>query len=142
MIQVYKILNNIDLPSTNDLLKTARCNRTREHNLKLTKQLSNTELRRNSFSIRVVDSWNNLTHEIVNAPSVNSFKNQLNSFWKHHPSKFEPTCYSQGATNSRTSANRRISRSHRLTNDPGTIQEQSKNNYSPATSLLILLHCR
>ena len=87
MLQVYKLLNDIDLPSTNDQLKTVHCNRTRGHNLKLTKQLSNTELRRNSFSIRVVNSWNNLTHEIVNAPSVNSFKKKLNSFWKHHPSK-------------------------------------------------------
>ena len=40
-LQVYKILNNIES--------------------------SNTELRRTSFSIRVVDSWNNLIHEIVNA---------------------------------------------------------------------------
>ena len=121
MLQVYKILNNINLPSTNDLLITAYCNRTRGHNLKLSKQSSNTELRRNRFSIRVVDSWNNLTHEIVNAPSVNSFKNKLNSFCKHHPSKFESICYSQGATNSRINANRRISRSHRLTNNPGTV---------------------
>ena len=80
-------------------------------------QLSNTELRRNIFSIRVVDSWNSLTHEIVNAPSVNSFKNKLNSFWKH-PSKFEPICYSQVATNSPTNENRWIS-SYIPTNDPG-----------------------
>ena len=121
MLQVYKILNKIDLLSTNDLLITTYCNRTRGHNLKLSKQSSNTELRRNSFSIRVVDSWNNLTHEKVNVPSVNSFKNKLNSFWKHHPSKFEPICYSHGATNSQFNANRRISRSHRLANDPGTV---------------------
>ena len=35
MLQVYKILNNIDLPLTNNLLKAANCNRTRGHNLKL-----------------------------------------------------------------------------------------------------------
>ena len=58
MLQVYKIINNIDLPSTNNLLEIGNCNRTRGHNLKLMKQSSNIELHKNSFSIRVVDSWN------------------------------------------------------------------------------------
>ena len=102
-------------------LKSLTVTEPARHNLKLMKQSSNTELCRNSFSIWVVDSCNDLTHEIVNAPSVNSFKNKLNSFWKHHPSKFKPLCYSQVPTNSRINANRKISRSHRLTNDPGTV---------------------
>ena len=36
-------------------------------------------VRANSFSNRVVDTWNNLPEDVVNAPSVNAFKSRLNT---------------------------------------------------------------
>ena len=53
-------------------------------------------VRANSFSNRVVDSWNSLTEDIVNAPSLNAFKSRLNRYWRGHPYKFSPSCYSPG----------------------------------------------
>jgi hypothetical protein len=34
-------------------------------------------MRKNSFAIRVVKSWNSLPEEIVSAPTTNPFKNRL-----------------------------------------------------------------
>ena len=46
---------------------------TRGHNLKLFKKQSNLGIRRNLFSRRVIDSWNNLPGEIVNAATISNF---------------------------------------------------------------------
>ena len=40
-------------------------------------------VRENTFSNRVVDNWNSLTEDIVNAPSLNAFKSRLNRFWRN-----------------------------------------------------------
>ena len=56
--------------------------RTSGHNLKQQKQTVKSEIRKNSFSNRVVDTWNNLPYDVDNADSVNSFKNKLNIYWK------------------------------------------------------------
>ena len=37
---------------------------------------------KNSFSIRIAKYWNKLPENIVNAPSINSFKNRLDTHWK------------------------------------------------------------
>ena len=34
------------------------------------------------MEIRIVTAWNNLPDEIVNTPSINTFKNQLDRYWK------------------------------------------------------------
>ena len=73
MIQVYKSLHGYDQCSDTTLLilsKTAP----RGNQLKLYKQSSKTELRKNSSSVRVVGPWKSLPDEVVTAPSVNSFK--------------------------------------------------------------------
>ena len=33
--------------------------------------------------------WNSLSEDVVSAPSVDSFKQRLNKFWKDHPLKFD-----------------------------------------------------
>jgi hypothetical protein len=38
---------------------------------------ANTNIRKNSFSIRIAKYWNKLPENIVNAPSINSFKTRL-----------------------------------------------------------------
>jgi hypothetical protein len=43
---------------------------------------ANTNIRQNSFSIRIAKYWNKLPENIVNAPSINSLKNTLNKHWK------------------------------------------------------------
>jgi len=47
----------------------------RGHEKKLTKDRSRLDTRKYFFSHRVVNGWNSLPAEVVNAESVNSFKN-------------------------------------------------------------------
>lgn len=57
---------------------------TRGHRYKLKKARSNTTLRQTFFSQRVVDRWNGLPSEVVDAPSLNSFKNRLDAHMKDY----------------------------------------------------------
>ena len=54
----------------------------RGHSLKLVANRSRLNIRQNFFSQRVVRSWNCLPQNVIDAPSVNSFKNRLDKFWK------------------------------------------------------------
>jgi hypothetical protein len=54
----------------------------RGHSLKLFKTRSNSRLRQKFFSQRVIEDWNRLPLEVVEAPSVNAFKNRLDKFLK------------------------------------------------------------
>ena len=56
--------------------------RTRGHSYKLVKSRSKLEVRKNFFSQRVVSEWNNLPTEVVEATSVNIFKNRYDKFKK------------------------------------------------------------
>ena len=84
LINTYKYMH--------DLYETTKClppiNEDiilRGHNLRLTKLRSKTNIRMYFFSNRVVDWWNLLPSEVVNAPSVNSFKSRLDIYFKDHP---------------------------------------------------------
>ncbi len=84
LIETYKILSGDDYdqdvanflplnqPSTTNL---------RGHSKKLFLQRADNSLRRNSFTLKVVKTWNSLPDEVVNAPSINSFKNGLDAFF-------------------------------------------------------------
>jgi hypothetical protein len=52
-------------------------NRTRGHKWKLDKPRVNTIIRQNSFSQRVINSWNSLPADAVNCITINSFKTAL-----------------------------------------------------------------
>jgi len=71
MIEVFKILQGIY--DKDGILHIAQNDRTRGHSLKLTAQSSRLELRRNSFSVRVVKLWNALPESVVSSPSVKVF---------------------------------------------------------------------
>ena len=64
--------------------------------LQTAQKTSRLNVHANTFSNRVVNTWNNLPDVVVNAPTVNSFKSRLNKHWHGHPSKFEPACYQRG----------------------------------------------
>lgn len=98
LIQVYKILNNIDILDKNKLF-TVLDNSTRGHSAKLYKRQFRLTSRANSFSNRVINSWNGLPDYVVSAPSVNAFKSRLNKHWHNYPTKFEAACYQAGPSN-------------------------------------------
>jgi len=51
------------------------------HSMKIYKPHCRTVLRKNSFSLRVIDDWNSLPQSVVSASSVNDFKNTSDKFW-------------------------------------------------------------
>jgi len=53
----------------------------RGHSLKLFKPRCRTTVRQNFFSLRIVTEWNKLLQDVVDAPSVNAFKNRLDRHW-------------------------------------------------------------
>ena len=98
MVQVYKILNDIDIVDKDKLFTLSEYTSTRGHPKKLYKERPRLNIRANSFSNRVVNVWNNLPEQVFMAPSLNAFKSRLNAHWKGHPNKFHPACYETNTT--------------------------------------------
>ena len=78
MIQVWKILHNHDnvkncwFKMASESLRTTRLTSSAWN---LTLPITNSDLRRNFFSIRVINNWNALPEHIKSAKSLNLFKN-------------------------------------------------------------------
>ena len=76
MIEVYKIATGKERIDKEQFLKFGdRHYELRGHTMKLGKERSRLEIRRNFFSQRVVNCWNSLPSEVVNVKTVNNFKN-------------------------------------------------------------------
>ncbi len=81
MIECYKYLSgiyNVD----SDFLVLDNTGYTRGHSKKLKKMSSRKSCRSNYFSRRVVNAWNSLPENVVAAPTLNTFKARLDSYWK------------------------------------------------------------
>ena len=76
MIQVFKIVNNVDDIQMDGLFEYSDLT-TRGHNKKLKKPRALKSFRMNSFCVRAVNKWNDLTEDIVNSSTVLSFKNHV-----------------------------------------------------------------
>ena len=77
MIEVYKWFNGINKGDINRVLKLNNTERTRSNGFKLDKFRFRREVGRNWFGNRVVDTWNALPRNVVNAKTLNSFKSRL-----------------------------------------------------------------
>ena len=80
MILLYQITHNNTDTSLLDLFVTAPVTTTRGHNFKFIKPRCYSRCRQNFFSYRTIDNWNKLPPNVVNAGSINSFKN-LDNFY-------------------------------------------------------------
>ena len=100
LVEVYKIINGVDVVTRNIFPQNPSNIPTRGNTCKIYKQHSRIDIRKYSFTQRVVDHWNALPEEVMSAPSVNSFKSKLNSSW-NVSFKFEPNCYGPEATSRR-----------------------------------------
>ena len=54
---------------------------TRGHNWKMFKPQHTLDVRKYAFSVRIINDWNSLSAEVVNAESLNIFKNKLDKLW-------------------------------------------------------------
>ena len=55
----------------------------RGHDSKIYLQRASKSVRQKAFGLRIVSVWNNLPEEVVNATSINMFKNKLDWHWKN-----------------------------------------------------------
>ena len=84
MIEVYKIIHNLYEQQCAPPLVRSHTS-TRGHLHKLFKQRTLTlNIRKNFFTNRVVDLWNSLPAETVEAPSLNSFKSSIDKHWRRN----------------------------------------------------------
>ena len=81
MIEAYKILNDKYDARVVPTLSMNTSTRTRGNSLKLKVERCKYNLRKFSFTPRVVNIWNSLPDSIVTSESVNMFKNELDKFW-------------------------------------------------------------
>jgi hypothetical protein len=83
LIETFKILNGCyDCPELSDLFTRNTNTRTRGHNFKLSANKCKTNIGKNLISNRIANAWNKLPSEVVNARSVNQFKNRLDKLSK------------------------------------------------------------
>ena len=66
-----------------------QANKTRGHNKKLKKQSCRLNVRKYSFTSRVVDIWNRLPEEIIVAKTVKEFEIGLDNHWEHQECKYD-----------------------------------------------------
>jgi len=77
LIETFKILTGKERIDFFDFELADATSWLRGHSLKLYKPRCRTTLRQNFFSIRVINEWNKLPQSVIEAPSVNAFKNRL-----------------------------------------------------------------
>lgn len=93
MIEVFRHIHSHDqnsLPPNFNLQN--RCSRNHDFQLRTKKPLDGERgIQSNSFYFRVSDKWNNLPKNVVNAKTINEFKNRLDDAWKNKPTKYNPS---------------------------------------------------
>ena len=83
LIENYKIAHcHYDKASVNSLLKFRTNSRLRGHEFTIIKNTTIKNSYQHFFSNRVCNTWNNLSADIVNAKSINSFKNKIDQKYK------------------------------------------------------------
>ena len=76
MIEVYKIITGLDDLNVEDFFEFDNHGR-RGHSKKLKVKYARLDIRKYSFSVRVVNLWNSLSEDTVNSESMDSFKKRL-----------------------------------------------------------------
>jgi hypothetical protein len=80
LIECYKFMRGFNETSKEVFFTLSGQQRTRGHRYKLDKMRSKLDVRKYFFSQRVVNNWNSLPEYVVEADSINSFKNQYDKY--------------------------------------------------------------
>ena len=83
MITVYQLPHGGLELDPRYFFDTAATRETRGHPWKLMKPRAVSRIRRNAFSIRVINDWNSLPAAVVSLDSLNQFKSRCDSGWPH-----------------------------------------------------------
>ncbi len=85
MIEVFKLLNNMYYYDSTNLLtlRDTSSTYTRGNSKKLYKTRPRLDIRKYSFSNRVVDTWNSLPDEVVCAETIFTFEKRLDRHWEN-----------------------------------------------------------
>ena len=105
MLEMYKLTHNFyDSEVSDDLiqLRGDSGHNLRGHKFKIEKKIIINAKHKHFFCNRVVNVWNKLPPMVVDAPSLNSFKNRLDKLWKNqdlvtnYRAEIDPRRYSTG----------------------------------------------
>ena len=80
LIDAFKILNGYEDIDSKQNFKLKEDSVTRGYKAALVKPYSRLDNRKLSFHKRTITDWNNLSHDCVNASSVNMFKNKIDNY--------------------------------------------------------------
>ena len=85
LVQVFKIIHGYDKVDRETWFKLAgeapaHVTRGTSDPLNIVQKMASTDPRKNFFSLRVAKTWNELSSELKRAPSVESFKRQINDY--------------------------------------------------------------
>ena len=64
---------------------------TRGHSKKIKKKTSRLNVRKHTFTIRIVEIWNSLPESVIQAKTVKPFEIGLDEHWKHQEGKYDFT---------------------------------------------------
>ena len=77
---MFKIVNGYEDVNWNVFFTLKEESRTRGHKAALVKEQCRLDMRKYSFSQRVINEWNKVPNYCVNASSVNMFKNRIDMY--------------------------------------------------------------
>ena len=83
LILVYKIVNNLICLDRREFFEFASTV-TRGHNLKININYCRTNIKKFAFPNRIINCWNSLPEDVVNSPSLNSFKRKIQNINLRH----------------------------------------------------------
>jgi len=89
MIEVFRIVHNYYNSKAAVKLNFNASNTTRGNMHKLQKFMCDYNIRQYSFCARVVNIWNSLPNEVVEADTVNAFKYRLDKNWSNQDVLFD-----------------------------------------------------
>ena len=78
---IQRVNNGYEDVDRNMFFKLKEGSRTRGHKAALVKEQCRLDMRKYSFSQRVINEWNKLPNYCVNASSVNMFKNIIDRYF-------------------------------------------------------------
>ena len=85
MIETYEILSEKYDPEVSNFINLRDDSNTRGHIYKINKSRARLNVRKYSFCMRIVDQWNSLPSDVVEAKTVNSFERRLDKLWRDQP---------------------------------------------------------